>query len=274
MRKLIVFTLLVLPAAAFASDRCEHSQPRNLQLDTIGVKAVVFDVGPHNLTIDGSKGAKGSLQGRACASEAKNLDRLKLTQQKVGDKLVVTLRREGELWGISFGNHYAHLVISGSVPDNLPVQLKVGSGDAAVTGVASLSADVGSGDVQARRIRGLFSAAVGSGDIDASDVGSLHVVSVGSGDTKVQRVRGTSKVGSIGSGDFALSDTQGSVEIDSIGSGDAELRDIGGDVVVGSVGSGDVDANGVRGNLTVRKTGSGSVSHNGVSGRVDTPKRR
>jgi hypothetical protein len=258
---LILSALLALPGLAFAKDRCEHSQPRNLQLQTTGVKAVVFDIGPHDLTLEGSNGGRGSLQGRACASDAKDLERLTLTQQKVGDKLVVTLRREREGLGMSFGNHYAYLVLSGSVPDNLPVQLKVGSGDAIVTGVAS------------RNVRGAFTAAVGSGDIDASDVGSLHVVSVGSGDTKVMRVSGASKVGSIGSGDFLLDSTQGGLEIGSIGSGDAELRDIGGDVIVGSVGSGDVDADGVRGNLTVRKTGSGSVSHSDVSGRVDTPRK-
>ncbi len=274
MRKLILFTLLLLPAAAMAEQKCEHSQPRNLQLDLAGVKAVVFDIGPHDLRIDAARGAKGALQGRACASDADALARLTLTQHKSGDKLVVKLRREGERSGIFFGNHYAYLNISGSVPDNIPVQLKVGSGDAIVSGAASLSADVGSGDVQARRIRGQFTAAVGSGDIDAVDIGALHVLSVGSGDVTVKHVRGASKIGSIGSGDLALDNTQGRLEIGSIGSGDAEVRDIGGSIAVDSIGSGDFAAEGVRGDLVVHSTGSGSVHHSGVTGRVDLPAKR
>lgn len=274
MRKTFLFTLLLLPAAAFAQDRCRHSQPRTLQLELDGVKIVVFDVGPHALRIDAGKASSGSLDGRACASGENRLEELTLTQQRVGDKLVVQLRRNGRTSGIFIGNTYARLEISGTIPAHLPVQLKVGSGDAVVSGAASLSADVGSGDVQARRIRGPFVVAVGSGDIEASQVGSLQVVSIGSGDVQVRQVGGTSKIGSIGSGDLKLEATRQGVQIGSLGSGDVELRNIGGDVVVGSIGSGDVDVDDVRGNLLVRSVGSGSARHNDVSGRIDLPKRR
>ena len=79
----------------------------------------------------------------------------------------------------------AYMKLSSTLPDHINVQLKVGSGDATVIGAPILSADVGSGDVQARNIRGLVAASVGSGDIDLKDIGALQVISVGSGDLAV-----------------------------------------------------------------------------------------
>ncbi len=271
MRKSSLLTLLLLaPVAAFAATpECKHSQPRNLDLDLNGVKAVVFDIASNDLTLNASAGAKAALGGKACASDEKYLEQLKLTQHKAGDKLYVTLRRDGSSNNnFFFGSNYAYLKLSGSLPDNIMVQLKVGSGDAVVTGASLLSADVGSGDVEARRIRGLVAATVGSGDIILEDIGSLHVVSISSGDLTAGKVRGPAKVGSIGSGDFELNGALGDVEIGSIGSGDANVRGVSGSVRIGSLGSGDVDVRDIRGDLTVSSVGSGSVNQGQVDGRV------
>jgi hypothetical protein len=274
MRKSILSLLLLLPAVAFAEDQCKHSQPRNLSLDLSGVKAVVFELAQHDLKLEASPGAKGDIQGTACASHEKNLAQLQLTQQRVGDKLIVRAHREGQSIGLFFGDTYAYLKLTTTLPDNIPVQLKVGSGDAEVSGVPVFSADVGSGDVVARRVRGLAAASVGSGDVELDDVGSLHVISIGSGDVIAKRVRGDVKVGSIGSGDFELDGARGGVEIGSVGSGDAQARDIDGDVAVGSIGSGDVSERDVRGKLTLRSKGSGSINHSGIAGQIDLPEDR
>ena len=268
---LLATTLLATPA--FAQDEhCKHSAPRQLKLDTAGAKAIVFDIGHNDLRVDASPGAAVSLQGKACASQADALPSLKLTQERVGDKLVVRVWREGRFSGVFFGNNYAYQTLSVTLPDTLPVQLKVGSGDATVTGAPVLSADVGSGDVAARGIRGLAAVSVGSGDVELDDIGALRVISIGSGDVTARGVRGAVHVGSIGSGEFTLVRSTDDVEIGSIGSGDAELRDVGGDIVVGSVGSGGVEARNVAGALTVRSVGSGDVHHEGVKGAVDLPK--
>jgi DUF4097 and DUF4098 domain-containing protein YvlB len=269
---LIASILLLLPVAAFAQERhCEASQPRNLQLDLSGVQTVVFDIGANDVDITATPNAGNKVEGRACASDAKLLDQLTLTQERIGDKLVVHAERQGS-WNISMGSHYAYMKLKANVPDSLMVQLKVGSGDASIDGARAASADVGSGDIKATRIRGEFTADVGSGDLIAEDIGSLHILSVGSGDATIRQVRGASKVGDIGSGDLEIHTTQGTVEVGSVASGDVTLTGIGGDVSVGSVGSGDVGANGVHGNFTVHSIGSGDVSHNGVTGRVDVPK--
>ncbi|KRD39640.1 MULTISPECIES: DUF2807 domain-containing protein [unclassified Lysobacter] len=251
MRKSMLAVLALLPLAAMAQDRnCQHSQARDLKLDLAGAKAVVFDIGQHDLNV--VTGSEYAVHGRACASDAKYLPELTLTQHRVGDKLVVVARRSERNW-FNLGDHYAYLRLEATVPADLMVQLNVGSGDARATGVAALSADVGSGDVRAENVRGQVTADVGSGDIELDNIGSLHVVSVGSGDLKARRIAQNVKVG-------------------DIGSGDVELREVGGNVDVDEIGSGDIDVVGVRGNLRVHAVGSGSVDHRDVAGTVAVPR--
>ncbi|MBB3276972.1 MULTISPECIES: hypothetical protein [unclassified Pseudoxanthomonas] len=269
---LAVAIAIAAPAIA-AEDNCKHTEPRQLDLDIGDAKAVVFDVASHDLKLVARSGNHHGLRGRACASDAKLLPQLSVTQRREGDKLVVLLRREGRSQGIFFSKNYAYLELDGSVPDNMPVQLKVGSGDAEVRGAAIVSADVGSGDAVIRETRGLVAFDVGSGDVEVDGAGSLKGISIGSGDAQARHVRGPVSIGTIGSGDFDLEDGQGRVEIESIGSGDAELSRIGGDVVIGSVGSGNVGAREVRGGLSVRSVGSGSIDHSGVAGTVSLPRR-
>lgn len=270
MRKSLFPLFFLLPAAAFASSpECKHAQARDLQLDLVGVKAVVFEVGSHDLKLDASPGASAALHGQACASEEKFLPQLTLAQRKDGDKLHVTLKREGN-FNLLF-NNYAYLKISGTLPDNVTVQLDVGSGDAKVTGASVLSADVGSGDVEAKRIKGLVAAKVNSGDIELEDIGSLQVISVSSGDLSAKRVKGAVKVGSVNSGDFELEGAMGDVAIGSVGSGDAKVSGVSGNVTVDSLGSGDIEARDIRGDFSVHKKGSGSVSHSRIDGRTSVP---
>ncbi len=271
--KPLLFALALLPGVALADEHCKFSQPQAMDLALAGVKAVVFEVNSHDLRLQASPGARAALSGRACASSQDLLGQLSLTQEKVGDKLVVRLQRESRGLNIGFGSSYAWLDITGTLPDTLLVQLKVGSGDASLSGAQAMSADVGSGDVKARDIKALATAAVGSGDIELDNVGALHVVSVGSGDVRVGGVRGDARVGSIGSGDLELRDVQGNVEIDSIGSGDADISGVRGTVGLGTLGSGDLrvrDAGGLR----VRHSGSGSIDHSGIRGTVELPKKR
>ncbi|MGE4459378.1 MAG: DUF4097 family beta strand repeat-containing protein [Stenotrophomonas sp.] len=271
--KPLLFALALLPGVALADEHCKFSQPQAMDLALAGVKAVVFEVNSHDLRLQASPGARAALSGRACASSQDLLGQLSLTQEKVGDKLVVRLQRESRGLNIGFGSSYAWLDITGTLPDTLLVQLKVGSGDASLSGAQAMSADVGSGDVKARDIKALAIAAVGSGDIELDNVGALHVVSVGSGDVRVGGVRGDARVGSIGSGDLELRDVQGNVEIDSIGSGDADIGGVRGTVGLGTLGSGDLrvrDAGGLR----VRHSGSGSIDHSGIRGTVELPKKR
>lgn len=272
---LLLSPLLLLVAGTALADekQCAHSAPKSLQLDYTGVRTVAFSIGGNKLKLDAAPGARATVAGRACASSANLLDQLVLSQEKRGDKLIVTAARTNTTssW---FGNNYAYMTLNATVPTDVTVEMSVGSGDTWITGTSSLHATVGSGDLEASRIRGAASVSVGSGDASFNDVGSLDVRSVGSGDVNASNVRGAVKVGSIGSGDFELDGAAGNVDIASIGSGDADLKRVTGHVTLGSVGSGDFSVDGVSGNLTVRSSGSGSVHHNGVKGTVDIPRKR
>ena len=271
----ILSTAVMLVAAPFAShaeQRCEHSAPRDSTMDLSGIKVVVFDIGSHMLSVTGGKAGTGSIRGKACASDAKRLGELMVAQHRDGDTLTVRATENGSKLNVSWsGETYRYLTLSAALPDSLAVRIKVGSGDAVVDGVASLSADVGSGDLVARHIRDTMYADVGSGDIQASDIGALHVVSIGSGDMSARDVRGDAWVGEINSGDLAIAHAKGKVGIGSIGSGDAVLSAIAGNVNVERIGSGDLEANGVGGDLVVDHVGSGSVDHRDVHGKVRIP---
>lgn len=269
-----VFAVLLLPALALAeSDSCKYSEAHSLELDFSGVETLVFEIGPHELRLQGGADPDGLIQGRACASHEEYLERLVLSQERVGDQLIVRAEREGQLSSGFFGGRYARLVLSGEVPEDLMIELAVGSGDAWVSGVGELALTVGSGDADVRQVNGQLSMVVGSGDVEARNLGELHIGSIGSGEVEARRVRGAVKVGSIGSGEFDLDGAGGDVEIGSIGSGDADLRDVGGSVMVSTIGSGDLEVENLRGDLTVRSKGSGSVEYSGVDGAISIPGR-
>lgn len=260
-----------VPMLAHADEaHCKFSEPRKLDLDLAGAKSVLFKVGSSDLKLQASAGASGALSGRACASSADLLKDMQITQQRQGDKLVVTLMPEKKLT-LSFGSSYWYMDLSGTVPDTVLVQLDVGSGDVALRGAKATSADVGSGDAELRDIAGQVTAKIGSGDLKVHGAGALKVLAVGSGDVEADAIRGQVEVGDVGSGDLTLRQT-GSVKVGSVGSGDVKLRETAGDVVIGSIGSGDISADGVQGNLTVRRKGSGDVDTHGVTGKVDVPK--
>ncbi|WCE03991.1 hypothetical protein [Pseudoxanthomonas sp. JBR18] len=267
-------SLLVLPALASAQDaRCQYSAPRSLKLDLAGAHSVLFNVGSSNLRLKATSGSTGTLDGRACASSKELLDDMQLQQERQGDKLVVTLMPAKHLHlSRSMGTTYWYMDLDGSVPDDVLVQLDVGSGDASLRGGQAASADIGSGDVDLQDVAGLVTAKVGSGDLKLHGAGALKVLSVGSGDVVAAGIKGKTEVGSIGSGDVTLDQVGAGVDIGSIGSGDLRLGDITGDVTVGSIGSGDLDARDIRGNLSVRRKGSGDIDHRGVTGTVDIAK--
>ena len=247
MKHLLLLSLLA-PAFASASD-CKHSEDRSLKLDLEGVTSVRIEIGANQLRLTPATGA-ARFGARACASSPELFGQLKLEQRREGDRLVIVANREGYSIGWNVPK-YAHLEMDAQLPPGLSYEVKVGSGDATVSGLASLRADVGSGDLEVRDIAGLLEAEVGSGDVMAENVGELRVDSVGSGDMEVIGVRGNVLVRDIGSGDVDLRRVGGNVEISSIGSGDAEVDDVTGDLRVVEVGSGDVSPSRIGGRTTL-----------------------
>jgi hypothetical protein len=249
MKKLLLLTLLC-PGLAWASE-CEHSQDRSLKLDLDGVRSVRIEIGAGELRLVPAGTAGTRFGARACASAPGLFDQLVLEQRREGDRLVIVARRDGYSIGWNTPK-YAYFTIDAQLPPDLAYEVKVGSGEAEVSGLRTLAADVGSGELVVRDIAGLFEVEVGSGDVEAQDVGELRVSSVGSGDLGVIGVRGDAR-------------------IRGIGSGDVDLRRVGGDVEIGSIGSGDADVDDVAGDLRVAKVGSGDVSPSRIGGRIHLP---
>ena len=272
-KHLALACLLLLPLPALAAPKCEFSKPVDMALDLAGVTKVMFEVNSHDLRLNAAPNAAGALGGRACASTAELLNQLVVTQQKSGDTLRVALRRESSGVKFQLGQFYTAIEVTGTVPDNVLVQLNVGSGDAVLDGAINASADVGSGDVALSNIRGRATLAVGSGDISLTNIGALKVLSIGSGDVVGRDIRGAVEIGSIGSGDLTLVGIGGPVQLDSVGSGDATFRNVRGDVTVGSVGSGDITVQNGQGNVSVARIGSGDLNTSGIKGAVSLPRK-
>lgn len=241
---------LLAPTLATAGE-CEFAQDRTLELDLDGVSGVRFEVNANELHLSGAGDAAPSFTARACAAPENQLDNLVLSQRREGDVLVIRAERKGQASGIFFKPTYAYLELRAALPTNLPYDVAVGSGDAWISDLRTVTVDVGSGDVEARNISGTLDVKVGSGDVSADGIGQLTVRSVNSGDVDAIRISGDVRVGSIGSGDVSLKGVAGSVEIDSIGSGDAEIEDVSGNLRVARVGSGDVSRKDVRGRIDV-----------------------
>lgn len=269
MKRLALLALL-LPASAFATN-CEFNEPRSLALDLEGVRLVRFEVNQNDLRLGATTG-DASLTARACASDPDYFPQLVLEQRRSGDTLLVRAERRGYATGIFFKPTYAYLEINAQLPAGVDVELDVGSGDAWVSGLKSVRADVGSGDIELRDIAGLVRASVGSGDVTVEGAGELDLRSVGSGDFEASDIRGPARIGSVGSGDLTVAGVKGDVEVDEVGSGDLELSRVAGSVRIGRVNSGDATVRDVGGDLVVRRIGSGDVSHRDVRGRVELPR--
>lgn len=246
---MIAFALLASLPFTAAQAACKYSAERVLELDLEGIDSVRFELGAEDFDLSGTAGDQGRLEGRACASHRDLLDRLVLTQERDGTTLVVSAERPRSGLSSLFGTRYAYIDVAGNLPDDLDVELHLGSGDADIRGVASLEARIGSGDLDARDIPGAVGVRVGSGDLELVATGPLRVDSIGSGDLEARGVAGDVRIGSVGSGDLLLVDVEGSIEATRIGSGDLDVRGAGGDLRVDRIGSGDVDHREVAGTV-------------------------
>lgn len=269
MKRLALLALLS-PALALASD-CEHSQSRSLELDLDGVRSVRFEVNGQQLRLGRAGIDSASLTARACASDPALFDQLKFTQERQGDVLVVRAERDGYSTGLFFMANYARLELDAQLPATLDYEVRVGSGDAWISGQPNVRLHVGSGDAEVGGATGTLRVSVGSGDVTAHDGGTLDVVSVGSGNLEVRGVRGEATVGDIGSGDVDIHTVGRSLRVDSVGSGDLVVDGVDGGVVIGALYSGDISISDVGEGLAVDSIGSGDVSHRDVRGPVDLP---
>jgi|GEM_PF-976722 len=256
----------------------EFSEVRSLKLDYSGVRTVVFNVGENKLRVDASPNPQTLLSGYACATSKEDLKKLTLSQERQGDRLVVNLEQKGSESGADKEHRDTHrsygwMDVRVAIPLDLAVEVNVTSGDAWVTGAHSLTAKVGSGELEARRIPGGVTVSVGAGEVELRDIGSLTVGSIGSGDVDVENVRGLVRVNSIGSGGFDLEGADGDVKFEAIGVGEVDIERVRGSVTVGSIGAGKLEVEDVAGDFTVKARGHGRIEWRRVQGEVELPQQ-
>ena len=278
MRKAIsVFAglaLLVLAGAAGATE-CRYSASRNVDLDGASLKSFLLNLGSADAHVRGVAGlSRVEVRGTACASNPDWLKDLQFDTSRSAESATVTVRTGDHsntfnLFGFS---RYAYMKLSVSVPPQLAVAIRSGSGDVVTESLAALDFHAGSGDLQAYGITGALALQLGSGDVQARHVGSVELSSTGSGDVTVAGVNGDVHADRAGSGDMHFSNVEGGVWIGSVGAGDVNLENISRDVHVDSIGSGDLAVDDVGGNLQVRAAGSGDVTYHSVKGSVSVPK--
>jgi len=239
LRSVTALSLLSLvvpsvPASAW-DDWCSVRAPRDATVDAAGAEALRVVARAGSLRIVGEPGLdKVIVQGKACASDQQSLETIRLQADRSGREVRVIVDIPEQDWHIFHGGRGLDLEIR--VPARLTADVTDASGDAFVSGVASLRMDDRSGGLRIRDI---------PGEVRVRD---------GSGELEIERV--------------------GSVVVEEDGSGGIQIRDVGGSVRIGKAGSGGIDVDNVRGDFTVAHVGSGGIHHSRVTGRVDVPEDR
>lgn len=232
MRAQALLAIPLLIAASAARADCDHTAPRRLTANAAGATRVVVTGKAGSLRVAGHRAADVTASGTACTSDRDFLDRINLVARRDGSDLVVEAVIPERV--MVFGWMEARLDFEVGVPENLPVVVRDGSGEARIENVASAEIVDGSGELEIRGIRGNLEVTDGSGQIDIRDVG-------------------------------------GNVTIDD-GSGSIEVSHVGGSVIVRVDGSGGIDVDDVKGDFIVERDGSGGVDFQRVKGKVSIPR--
>ena len=259
---------LVLPRGAQAQS-CEHEARRTGTASLSGVERVLVGSGAGSLEVVGRPGATGaSADGRACASEERDLDQLRLDVRREGATLVIEALYPDDR--IHVGNRYARIDLIVQLPEGTAIRVEDGSGDMSVAGVGEADLRDGSGGIVARDIRGELRIDDGSGDIEVSDAFASVDITDGSGEIDIRDARGSVRIDD-GSGNTRVHGVGGSVRVED-GSGELRISEVTRDVVIDDDGSGSIRVERVGGDFTVDDDGSGGLSYSDVRGRVSVPR--
>lgn len=248
----LVCALLIAPAAQ--AWNCDHERQLDQVLDLSGSEEVVVSALAGDLEIRSGAGSEALIRGKVCVSEEKWLEEA-VVRTEGGKRAEITVELpETSGWSIT-GNHYAYIDLELVLPDDIAVTVADSSGDAEISGLASLSIKDS------------------SGDLDISDINGPVVLKDSSGSIELEDIRGDVTVDGDSSGDIDGELITGSVVVEQDSSGSIHFTDVGGDVLVKRDSSGDITAENVGGDFTVLRDGSGSIRAINVDGKVDIPKK-
>jgi hypothetical protein len=251
MRKILFLSCLLIAPAAQAWD-CKYEKVIDETLDLSGSESLRIAAAAGDLEVRGGSGSEARIRGTVCASKAEWLEKATIETGGGRNAEIAVDLPETSGWSIT-GSSYAYIDLEVEVPRGIAVHVDDSSGDADISGLASLSVSDSSGDVEISDIKG---------DVSVKD---------SSGDIEVERVGGDLLIVNDSSGDVEVSGVDGSVRVEVDSSGDLEFTDVGKDVWVERDSSGDIDARDVGGSFTVDRDGSGEIRYSRVTGKVSIP---
>ncbi len=249
---LVIATIAALasPLTTYADD-CKYERILDATVDARDELTILASAG--SLRVTGADTDEVTVEGRACASSEKLLDRISLRTDdgRRGEiEAVLPNNNSGNWWG----KRYASLHLDIVVPRSLALDIDDSSGSIKVDDTGSVVIEDGSGSIEVRSI---------NGDVQITD---------GSGSINLRDISGNVYIPNDGSGSIAIRDVEGSVTIDDDGSGSIDIESVGSDVEIGSDGSGGIDVRRVAGNFTVHSDGSGGIDAYDIDGELDLPR--
>ena len=253
MRKSLWILALAFTPALQAWN-CDHSKQIDEVLDLSGSDSLEINAVAGDLEVRAGGGNEAAIRGKVCVSDKEMLDEA-VVETGGGSRAEITVvLPESSGWSLT-GNNYAYMDLEVTVPDDIDVAVKDSSGDAEISGLASVSVQDS------------------SGDLEISDIGGTVEVRDSSGDIEIEDILGDVLIANDSSGDMEIEHVTGSVLIENDSSGSIYVFDVSNDVTVERDSSGSITADGVGGNFTVLNDGSGDISSSDVKGMVDIPEK-
>jgi DUF4097 and DUF4098 domain-containing protein YvlB len=275
LQLLLAASLLITGCEVSIANDCRFTAERTGQQPVAGAKRIAIETRAGDLTINGHKGAtQVSVRGKACASDQKLLDLIRIELRLDGDVLRVNTLMPDIDADDAPSNAQAWLDLVLEVPGDLPLELLDSSGDTEIDNVASLELTDSSGDLRITRIAGDLTVRDSSGDLWIDEVGRNLRLNDSSGDVTVEDVHGDVEVEADGSGELRFERVERNVTVDRDGSGDIRISSVKGNARIDSDGSGDIDVQDVLGSFTLGGKGSGEVHVAEVKGIVTVPPGR
>ena len=227
----------------------DYTAPRSASIAASGARIVRVHARAGWLKVRGRDGAtQVRATGTARASDEAYLPEIKLTAERTGDVIDVTVDIPDKNF-VGIGRFYRALDLEVELPANVALEIEDSSGDLEVRDVGALDVDDSSGDIELANVGGALRISDSSGEIRVDGVRGDVSLRDSSGDMIVQRVVGSVTVIEDSSGDIDVHDVSGAVHVERDSSGSISVGDVGGDFIVDRDGSGGIDHHGVRGTV-------------------------
>ena len=251
MKKTLILCAVLASPSLFAWN-CAHEQKLDQVLNLSGSETLAVNAVAGDLEIRSGGGDEAVIRGTVCVSEEEWLDEVRvLTEGGRNAEISVIVPNAGG-WSLTGGN-YAYVDLELEVPAGIALEVKDSSGDAEISGVASVSVSDS------------------SGDLEVSDIAGGVIIRDSSGDIELEDIRGDVTIASDSSGDIEGDRIDGNVLIEQDSSGGIHFSGVGENFTVEKDSSGDIVAEDVGGDFTVLRDGSGDIRHRNVSGKVSKP---